>query len=94
MAENLIVDEEYVRQQASYLNKGLSDMNRVIAGYIACLQTVSRQSLLSGATADALNVYIGYAQQLKDHLKIIGTNVTELMQSYLGAVDEADQYLF
>ncbi len=94
MAENLIVDEEYIRQQASCLKTGLSDMNKVITKYIACLNTISRQSVLAGATADALNVYIGYAQQLKDHLKILGTNTSDLMRSYLEAVDAADQYLF
>ena len=94
MTENLIVDEEYIQQQASYLKTGFSDMDRVITGYIACLNTISRQSVLAGATADALDVYIGYAQQLKDHLKVIGANTSNLMQSYLEAVDDADQYLF
>lgn len=94
MAENLIVDEEYIQQQAAYLKAGLSDMNSVIARYIACLNTISRQTVRTGATADALDVYIGYAQKLRDHLKIIGTNTSNLMQSYLGAVDDADQYLF
>lgn len=94
MAGQLIVDDEYIRQQASCLNAGLSELNSVIDRYIICLNNISAHSVREGATADALRVYTGYAKQLQDHLKVIGTNISCLADSYLTAIDDADQYLF
>ncbi|MCC8029210.1 MAG: hypothetical protein LIO75_05375 [Lachnospiraceae bacterium] len=94
MADHLIIDDAYVQEQASYLKAGLSDLNSVIDRYIACLNNLAVQSIREGATAEALRVYIGYAKQIQGHLEEIGANTSSLMQSYLTAIDEADQYLF
>lgn len=94
MSHDLKVDEEYIRTESSYIRNSLCTLDLALTFYISILEAASKQGIKSGATADALNAYIECARQLKGDMKMAGRNVKSLMNNYLLAIDDADQYLF
>lgn len=94
MANNMIVDEEYIKAEAANIRTGLKRMDRTIDLYVRILNSMSEDAIQDGAAAAVLKAYTGYAGLLKGELESIGTAVDRVLENYLLAVDEADQYLF
>lgn len=94
MAGNLVVDDEYVRQSASDIKTALLKLERVVEQYLEILKDMKAEAVQDGATALALAAYNDYALQIKDALEQIGDDTRCLLENYLLAIDEADQFLF
>ena len=94
MAHNLIVDEDYIRDESKNLRNALVSLDSAITYYQAILTTVTRSGIKDGATAEALKAFSRMVRRLKGDMKLAGENVYSLMNNYLLAIDEADKYLF
>ena len=94
MAGNLVVDDEYVRQSASDIKTALLKLDRVVEQYLEILKDMKAEAVQDGATALALVAYNDYALQIKDALEQIGDDTRCLLENYLLAIDDADQFLF
>lgn len=94
MANNLIVDEEYIRQESSNIRDALLTIDSGIRMYQGLLQVVMAYGIKSGATKDALKAFSEAVAELKGDMKLAGENVKQLMDNYLMAIDDADKYIF
>lgn len=94
MAHNLIVDEEYIREEAANIRNALVAMDVILNHYTKVLEDVCHDGIKDGPTADALKSFTFCAKTLKGKMDMTGRNIDSLMNNYLLAIDDADQYLF
>ena len=94
MANNMIVDEEYIKAEAENIKTIFLKMDSIVDRYIQILNTLPMTAIQDGEMSEALMVYIVFAKKLQGNLDEIGNSVGKLLENYLADVDEADQYLF
>lgn len=94
MEHNLIVDEEYIREESKNIRNALAALDTAITSYQAILETITRTGIKDGATAQALKAFSGAVRRLKGDMRKAGDNIDSLMVNYLLAIDDADKYLF
>lgn len=94
MANNLVVDDSFIRSQTGEICSDLKNLDRILNTYINCLNSIHADVVKEGATADALEVFTEYASRLKGELKTLYTVLGSLSDSYLINIDKADSYLF
>lgn len=95
MASNeLIIDDDYCRSMGAYFTKQGQQLDQMISEYVAILQDVRSNAIVSGDVATALSAYISYAERLNKQIGNISTNASNQITAFLKKVDTADQYLF
>ena len=94
MANNMIVDEEYIKAEAENIKKIFLKMDSIVDRYIQILNTLPMTAIQDGEMSEALMVYTVFARKLQGNLDEIGNSIGKLLENYLADVDEADQYLF
>ncbi len=94
MANNMIVDEEYIKAEAENIKTIFLKMDSIVDRYIQILNTLPMTAIQDGEMSEALMVYIVFAKKLQGNLDEIGNSVGKLLENYLADIDEADQYLF
>lgn len=97
---DLIINDEYIKDLLLYISRFLSiDASEIgvemrVRKYSAILNNLRNQSVLSGAFADKLDLFISFAEKL--HCVCVDTN-SDLQSSgwyYLQEIDSADQFLY
>lgn len=58
------------------------------------MNQVAEDAVASGETAEALRVYISYAEALKGAMGVIAESQNLSTQRFLDTVDHADSYLY
>lgn len=94
MANNMIVDEEYIKAEAENIMTSFLRMDSIVDRYIQILNTVPMTAIQDGEMSEAVMVYTVFARKLQGNLDEIGNSIGKLLENYLADVDEADQYLF
>ena len=92
MANNMIVDEEYIKAEAENIKTIFLKMDSIVDRYIQILNTLPMTAIQDGEMSEALMVYIVFAKKLQGNLDEIGNSVGKLLENYLADIDEADQY--
>lgn len=90
----LVIDDDYCKSMGIYFVKQGEQMDAFIAEYISILHEVRDKALISGETANALSAYIEYTEKLDEQVGKISEVAKTQVDSFLAAVDSADQYLF
>ena len=88
MASNnteLKIDDDYINSQAEQIAKWACDLQGGIDKYTA---------ILEGATAEALESFVDYVENLKDIVNDMGEEAKGMCLAFLSEVDEADSYLY
>ena len=92
MANNMIVDEEYIKAEAENIKTIFLKMDSIVDRYIQILNTLPMTAIQDGEMSEALMVYIVFAKKLQGNLDEIGNSVGKLLENYLADIDEADKY--
>ena len=98
--DDLIINDEYAKNLTRYINRftfpsyGDSSIEKRIQDYIGALNQVRQSAILSGETADKLDILISYAEKLKGVCGNIGKDVDASSSHYLREIDDADQFLY
>ncbi|MEE1057341.1 MAG: hypothetical protein UH239_08860 [Acutalibacteraceae bacterium] len=87
-------DDDFVRTQAGKLAERASDLQQGIDTYINILNKISSDAIMEGTTAEALNSFIEYVENLKDIVKIMGDEAKGMCLAFLSEVDDKDSFLY
>ena len=93
-SKELIIDDEYCSSISGYVEREGRNIEVLLNIYIAALNEIRQKAILEGDVANALSVYIEYANRLTNRFNILSTSIKIQISNYLEAVDEADKYLF
>lgn len=95
MANNeLIIDDDYCDSMGKYYQEIGTQMDEIVTTYISIIQNVKSNAIISGEVAQALSVYISYAQKLNGMIKSFSTPTAVDVKQFLFDIDEKDQYIF
>lgn len=93
MHDVIVYDEEF-ESAASAIQRICSKIDALASSYLKIMEDTSSNGVVSGDTAKALDVYVKYAQKLKDVAGSIAEHHSSVSQLFLDAVDAADDYLY
>lgn len=93
MHDVIICDEEF-ESAASVVQRACSKIEQLVSLYLRIMENACNNGVVSGETAEALKVYVGYAERLKDVTDLIAEHHSLVNQYFLDAVDTADNYLY
>ena len=62
--------------------------------YTAILNNILAAAIMEGATAEALESFVDYVENLKDIVNDMGEEAKGMCLAFLSEVDEADSYLY
>lgn len=91
---DLIIDDESCQAMANHCVQEAERLEALIERYLTCLNNANKNGLTSGSAAKAFSAYITYASKLKGQLNELSGTISDLVSSFIGAVDDADEYLF
>ena len=97
MASNnteLKIDDDYINSQAEQIAKWACDLQGGIDKYTAILNNILAAAIMEGATAEALESFVDYVENLKDIVNDMGEEAKGMCLAFLSEVDEADSYLY
>lgn len=97
MASNnteLKIDDDYINSQAEQIEKWACDLQGGIDKYTAILNNILAAAIMEGATAEALESFVDYVENLKDIVNDMGEEAKGMCLAFLSEVDEADSYLY
>lgn len=94
MNNNLIVDDDYVISEAKRIGDSLSSLEKVLKQYILISKSINSFVIKEGSTSEALTAFIALAKESSGTMNSIKTALNSAARSYIGAIDDADQYLF
>ena len=90
----LVVDDAYCKALANFIYHNGTTLDEIIKRYVAILQVVSQESLVSGEAKEAFDTYLSTAKMLQGCLEKIVHSVKTTTQSFTGQIDKADQFLY
>lgn len=90
----LKIDDDYVKYQAELIAEWTCDLQQGIDKYIGILKHILEDAIIEGTTAEALNSFIEYVDNLKDIVKNMGNEANGMCLAFLSEIDEADSYLY
>lgn len=93
-SKDLIIDDEYCSSISGYVEREGNNIESLLNFYIASLNEIRQKAILEGDVANALSVYIEYANRLTNRFGILSTNIKIQISNFLKSVDETDKYLF
>lgn len=97
MASNnteLKIDDDYINSQAEQIAKWAYDLQGGIDKYTAILNNILAAAIMEGATAEALESFVDYVENLKDIVNDMGEEAKGMCLAFLSEVDEVDSYLY
>ena len=97
MASNnteLKIDDDYINSQAEQIAKWAYDLQGGIDKYTAILNNILAEEITLLGTAEALESFIDYVENLKDIVNDMGEEAKGMCLAFLSEVDEADSYLY
>lgn len=95
MASNqLIIDEDYWRDMASFFEKQGKNYESMIQEYVQTLKTIRDSAIIDGAVSAALSEFITYAEKLENQIGSLSTRAKSAVNQFLADIDAKDQYQF
>lgn len=93
MHDVVICDEEF-ESAATSVQRACNKIEQIVSLYLRIMKNACNHGVVSGETAEALKVYVEYAERLKDVTDLIAEHHSLVNQYFLDAVDTADDYLY
>ena len=90
----LKIDDEYINGMAEFLNSRAADLQEGINKYNEILASIRTDAIKKGQTAEALDTFISYAQNLSEIVAELGDSAKTTCTNFLAEIDENDEYLF
>ncbi|WBY63707.1 hypothetical protein [Thermocaproicibacter melissae] len=95
MASNqLIIDEDYWRDMASFFEKQGKNYESMIQEYVQTLKAIRDSAIIDGAVSAALSEFITYAEKLENQIGSLSTRAKSAVNQFLADIDAKDQYQF
>ena len=90
----LKIDDDYVLNMGETLSEKEKELQSGLDKYLEIMKKISEDAIKEGETAQALDTFITYAEELKDVISEHAVNVNKTCQKFKDEIDENDQYLF
>lgn len=90
----LKIDDDYVKNTATEIEKWAAQLQTYFGTYQTCLENILSDAIMEGDTHDALESFKSYADSLESVIETLGTEVKGICNSFVEAVDEADEYIY
>lgn len=88
------IDDDYIKTATTYLKQRYSDLQTGVDDYISIMNNILGTAIIEGETAEALQTYMTYVENLSDALLPLGEECDEIANYFLIAVDQADDVLY
>ena len=94
---SLIIDDEYYRIYAEFLEEQMNDISNAVSTYRNILVNVKDNGIIKGDTANALETFIGHCSSSVGGNRDIrqeGEATRRLVTEFLNDIDKADKDLY
>ncbi len=91
---DLIVDDQYVKDLGSYYKKYAEHIQSAIDEYLRKMRWAQMNAIELGATSNALETFLQYAEKLQDIVLSFGIEIESVCNRFIEEIDEKDQYLY
>lgn len=92
--QELIIDDDYCRKMGEFFARQGKQLDEYIIRYISILKGIKQNAITSGATSDALTVYIGQAEKLSRRITAVSENAQKCTEDFLSEINKADKLQF
>lgn len=93
-SENVIIDEQELREACRKLNTYSNNLEDEIRQYISVLNQVNKSAIASGELSDAIKTYTTYVRKLQHQTTIVEQKTKDITNRFLQQVDSDDSYIY
>ena len=94
----LIINDEQISSMKRFFNNSIggggNSIEHDLTALLSELNKIRTTAIIQGQTADKLDVFIEYIGQLQGSAEGICEDIKSLIDAFLTAIDDADQFLF
>lgn len=93
-SENVIIDEQELREACRKLNIYSNNLEDEIRQYISVLNQVNKSAIASGEFSGAIKTYTTYVKKLQHQTTIVVQKTKDITNRFLQQVDSDDSYIY
>lgn len=90
----LVVDDDYVKDAATYIQGQGERFEAFLEEYISILEDAVANGIKAGGTSQAFQAYVDTAKKLQKEVGAITEAASATCNQYITDIDEADEFLY